>query len=124
MLCGESERRGSEEDGTDAGQENIGTVEVRRETEFATQMAKPQDHRLRPCVSDVVHKQGSKQDEHEDPPHALQGLHPHVLDIQAIFLVEAVGVFDLGSVSPFSVYGSGVSGGVNGHIGEQDYVVT
>ena len=92
MLGSEGQRGRCEEYGAYASQENIGAIEVRGEAQFPTQMAKPQDHRLRPGVGDMVHKQSGEQDEHEDPPHALQGLHPHIFDIQAIFLVKAVGM--------------------------------
>ena len=74
-------------------------------------------------MSDVIHKQSRKQDQDKDTAHALQGLHPHIFDIQSIFLVKAIGVFDLGAIAPFSVHGFGIVGGMDGHVGDQDQIV-
>lgn len=72
----------------------------------------------------MMHKQSGEQDQHEDAPHTFQRLHAHVFDIQAIFLVEAVCVFDLASMAPFGVHRFGIGRGVNGYVCDQDQVVT
>ena len=44
----------------------------------------------------------------------------HVLDIQAIFLIRAIGMLDVGTIAPFGVDGLCLVSGMDGHIGDQD----
>ena len=62
---------------------------------------------LGPGVSDMVHEESRKQDQDEDTAHTFQRLHPHVFDIQALFLIEAIGVCDLGPIARLSVHSLG-----------------
>ena len=56
MLSSESQRRGRDEDSTDAGQQDIGTIQVAGKAEFAAQTAKPKDHVMGPDVSDMIYE--------------------------------------------------------------------
>lgn len=73
-------------------------------------------------MSDVIHKQSRQHNQDEDAPHAFQGMHPHNFDIQAVFLVEAIRVFNLGTMVPLGVHGFGIGSGVDGDVGEQDQI--
>lgn len=121
-MSGESERSRSDEDRADAGQQDIGAVQVRGKAELTTQAAEPEDRAARPGVSDVIDKQGSHQDQRKDATHPLEGLHTHVFDIQPSLLVKAIGMFDPGPVAPLGVHGLGVCSSTHRDVGEQHEV--
>jgi hypothetical protein len=54
MLHRESQRGDAGKDGADAGQQNIGAIDVRRGAQLASQMAPPQNHGLMPGVGDAL----------------------------------------------------------------------
>jgi hypothetical protein len=58
---------------------------------------------LGPGVSDMIYQQSRQQDQDEDTAHTLQGVHLHTFDIQTIFLIKAIGMFNLGAITPLSV---------------------
>jgi hypothetical protein len=122
VLSGESQRSRSNEDGADAGEQDIGAIQVRGEAEFAAQTAKPEDHAVRPSVSDPIHKQGCQEDQHEEATHPFDGLDAYVFDIQSSLLVKAIGVFDLRPVAPLGIHGLGLCGGVDRDVGKQDEI--
>ena len=74
-----------------------------------------QHHLVWPGVGNVVDEQSGKQKQDEDAMHAFPGLHPHIFDIQSIFLVEAIGMFDLRTIASFSVHSLGIVEGINWH---------
>ena len=104
----------------DAGEQDVGAVSVGAQTELAPEAAQPEDGLLRPSVGDVVDKQGGEQDEHKDAAHAFDGLAAHVFDIEALFLVEAVGVFDMWAAAPLGVHLLRHFRGDQRDVGEQD----
>jgi len=122
VLSSEGQRGSSNEDSTDAGQKDIGTIKVRGEAEFAAQTAKPEDHAVGPGVSDTMHKQGCQEDHHEEATHPFDGLHAHIFDIQPILLVKAVGVLDARPVPPLGIHCLGLCGGTDRDVGEQDQI--
>lgn len=122
MMGGKGQRCGGDEDGTDAGQEDVGTVAVDPQAAFAAQAAQPADGVAGPSDAEVVDEERREQDEDEEPSHAFACLDTHILDIQAILLVEAVGMFDPRAVAPVGIDGVGVSSGTDGDRGEQHEV--
>jgi len=54
MPYGESQGRCSEENSTYACEQDVGAIKVLCKTKFAPQVAKPEDHVLRPGMSDVI----------------------------------------------------------------------
>jgi hypothetical protein len=66
-------------------------------------MSEPKDHLLGPGVSDMVDEESREQDQDEDTTHPFQRLYPYVFDIQSIFLIEAIRVFDLRPMAPLRV---------------------
>ena len=80
--------------GRTAGEQNIGAVGIAGEAERAAQFAAPVDGLAGPGLIDAVHEQCGEQDQDRDAAHAFEGADAHVFDIEALFLVEAVGVFD------------------------------
>ncbi len=59
-------------------------------------------------MGDMVNAQSGQSDQDEDPSHARQGLYPDVFNIQALFLVKAIGVLDLGAIAPLRENGLGI----------------
>lgn len=116
MLCGKCECGGGDEDSANALEEEVGAIAVRRVPQFASQATKPQDHVVRPHMSDMIHKQRCKQDQDEDATHPFQSLHSHIFHIQSIFLVKAIGMFNPRAIPPFSVHSLGIVGGMNWHV--------
>ena len=123
MLTGESKRGGGNQDGADASQEHVGAIEIRAEAQFSTETAQPKDSVLGPGMSGVIHKKSRNEEQDKDTAHAFQGTHTHLFNIQASFLVETIGVFELWTVAPLLVYGFGITGCEDRHIGEQNQVV-
>ena len=78
---------------------------------------------LGPGVSDMVYQQRRKQDQDEDTAHTFQGVDLHTFDIQTIFLVKAIGMFDLGAITPLSIHSLGIVCGMDGDVGDQDQIV-
>jgi len=120
MLCGKRQGSDSDPNGSDTCQEDIRAIEVRREAQFASQTTEPQNHMPRPRVSDMIHKQRCNQDYDEDTTHALHGLHTHVFDIQPIFLIKAIGMFNLRTMAPLGVDSFGIMGGMDWYVGDQN----
>ena len=57
--------------------------------------------------------QSSHENQREEAMHIFEGLYAHVLNIQPILLVIAIGVFDLQLVTPLGVYlGNGMIEGI------------
>jgi len=63
-------------------------------------------------------KLGRSQNQGEQPAHPFQGVNAQVFDIQALFLIEAVPVFDPAPQAPVAVDGNGVRFDLEGDIGE------
>jgi hypothetical protein len=47
----------------------------------------------------LIDEQPSQQNKDKDAVHTFEGMDAHIIDSQAIFLVEAIGMFDLWSSS-------------------------
>lgn len=71
----------------------------------------------------MVAKECSQKRDHEKATHPFQRLHTHVLDVQSLLLVKAIGMFDPRSVPPLGVHLLSVSGGVDRNVGEQDKIL-
>ena len=110
----------SDQDGGDAGEQNIGAVGVGGETELATQAAEPQDGLPGPGFVDEVYEQGGEQDQEKKAAHAFEAVDAHVFDIEALFLIEAVGVFDAWPAAPLGVDLFGVLAVGDGDVGQQN----
>jgi hypothetical protein len=59
--------------------------------------------RLRPGSADKGDAQRGEQNQDKEATHGFQQSHTHILDIQALFLLEAVGVFNLGAQLPLLI---------------------
>jgi hypothetical protein len=46
----------------------------------------------------MIHKQSCHQHQGEDAPHTFQRLDSHIFYIESIFLIEAVGMLNLGAI--------------------------
>jgi len=121
-MGGISERGCSDEDGADASGEEIGATTVNLEAELAAQTAQPADGRFGPGEAEMVDEHGGEQDQQEEAAQRLQLRHAHVLDIQAVLLIEAIGVFDLEAVVSVGVGRLRVQGGADGDVGEEHEV--
>lgn len=88
------ERSDSLPNGTQATQQDIRTIPVGLQAEFAAQFAQPKDGFGRPTFHDVEDEQGSHQDQGENTAHAFHGLDAQVFDIQALLLIKAVTMFN------------------------------
>ena len=117
MLRSESQGSDGDEDGAHTCQEDIGAISIGSESEFAPQVSEPQSGRSRPGMVDVIDKQRCYQNQYKDAAHTFYGLHPHVFDIQSIFLIKAIGVFDLRAVAPLRVDSSCILGSLDRYSG-------
>jgi hypothetical protein len=73
-------------------------------------------------VVDVIDEESCQQDQDEDTTHTFQGAYLNVFGIQTVFLIEAIGMFDLRAKAPLGIYGLSMAGCVNGDIGDQDHL--
>jgi hypothetical protein len=73
-------------------------------------------------VVNVIDEESRQQDQDEDTTHTFLGAYLNVFGIQTIFLVEAIGMFDLRAKAPLGIYGLTMLGGVNREIGDQDQI--
>ena len=122
VVGGIGEGRSSDEDGAEASQQEIGAVAVDPQAELSAQAAQPADGRFGPSETEVVDDHGGEQDQQEEATHALQLPHAHVFDIQAVRLIEAVGVLDLGTVAPVGRDRLRIECRADGDSGEEDAV--
>lgn len=61
-----------------------------------------------------------KQDHDEEPPHALQGSNTHIFDIQALFLVGAIAMFDPSAQATVFIDRFNLGQVCQRHIGQQN----
>jgi hypothetical protein len=94
-----------DKDSTEPSQQHIGVVSIGGEAKLATEP--PQPGRSIAC-SHVArwYERARQQRQHSQTAHSLHGVHPDVLDVESVLLVEAISVLHLG-------------GALGGHIRDQ-----
>lgn len=75
-----------------------------------------------PGLVDVIEKGRRSQDHEEDSAHVFKGLDAQVFDIHARFLVETLGMLNLGAAAPGDKYGLGFRRRLDRAISEQTNV--
>jgi len=71
-----------------------------------------------PSLVEMIEKRGSRQDHQKDAPHVVEGVNPQIFDIQARFLVKAIGMFNVRAIAPSDKNGLGIIEGYERAIGE------
>jgi hypothetical protein len=70
----------------------------------------------------MIHEQRCNDDQSEDTTHMLHGLHAHVFNVQAVFLVKAIRMLDLRAITSLSIHRFGVASREDRHVGDQDQI--
>jgi len=71
----------------------------------------------------MVHEQRHHKYKDEDTTHALQSLNSHIFDIEAVFLIKAVGVFNSRAMTPFGIDGSSIPLSIGRYVCEKYQVM-
>ena len=94
MIGQEGQRGYGLPDRANATQKDIRAVEITLEAQFSAELTEPENGSSCPGATDVEHKLGGEQDQDKQAAHAFQTLDAQVFDIQSLFLIKAIAVFN------------------------------
>jgi len=94
VICQESQRGNRLPHGTNAAQEDIRAIEITLEAELPAKLTEPENGSSCPSATDVEHKLRGEQDQDKQATHAFQAFDSQVFDIQSLFLIKAIAVFN------------------------------
>lgn len=89
--------------GAQATKQDVRAIPIRLETELTAEFAQP-EHRLgRPVFHQGKNELSCDQNQSKDAAHALHRMDPEIFDIQSLFLIEAVAMFDATAQAPIGI---------------------
>jgi len=83
--------------------EPIRTIAVGEDTQFSAQLPKPKDRFGRPLFRNDEDNLSGHENDCEQAAHTVNGLNPHIFDIQTLFLIKAIAMFDASPQTPIVI---------------------
>ena len=122
-MKNECQGSASDKDCPQSSQEEIGAIPVRGQAQLTSQLEQPLYCVPRPDLGDMVNEQSCDEHKDEYSTHTFLSLNSYILDIKAVFLIKAVGVFNSRAMSPLGIDSSCISLSIDGDVCEKHQIM-